>query len=547
MSRKLKEEQKMRKNLIALALSVAVVGCAAAANAASVTFTDTNNNWASNDINSMAQMNVMTGYNDNMFHPDAWVTRAEFGNMELRVLGLPSNKISVIPNLQNVTRNSYNFSTIDNQQWLSAYPTGVFRPENPVRRVEVLSALAGALNKPLVSQAEANQILSQYSDAASIPASQRQQVATAIKYNLFAIDPQFGSNVIDPLRPVTRAELASMLSDLNQNRDIAIVQNGQLVSSNVAGANMGVNVGPVGANANLGVGTTGAGTGVGVNVGPVGANVGAGVGVTNNVGGVTTTDMTRTDSSLNTTAVSTDNTGSYNGVGYRLDQTSSHDWWTTGNTPFRNSADTLPQTREISTGRLVTGQQPQELALPDNVTFTGTVAKALYSEFNRPGDPVLLILDHPVFDASGRVVAPAGSQLLGMVTSVIPHNETGGDAQLGLALRELITPAGERFKINATVANADGVLRANQLQGIVIHPERSVAALRREINTAEGGLYGSKQGKVAVLEQPEVTQMSNRPIDPMEVRTSDVIIGVGDRIQVRTGSPAGFNAATPTQ
>ncbi|HEY9686690.1 MAG TPA: S-layer homology domain-containing protein [Coleofasciculaceae cyanobacterium] len=502
----------MKQSLIALAATVSLAAGMVAAHAATTTYPDVSGNWAQTNINNLVNLQIMSGYNDGQFHPSAWVTRAEFLNMTAKTLGLPPNQITQIPSLRDVSQNAYSFSAIDNQAWISTYPQGVFRPENPIRRVEVLSALAGSLNKPLVSPAEAEQILSRYSDAALVPANARQQVATAIRYNLFANDPA-AATMIQPLEPATRAEVAAMLDRMYQNRDIAIVQNGAIVARTEP--------------------TT-----------------------------TTTTTMTVTPPATETTPLPVDYSSKNRSVAIReAGEPNPKEGYTMTNpdgdfvkgipaTPYRNSADTIPVFRNPGI-HPITGIQPMKTAnLPLNTVFTGTVAKAIYSEYNHPGDPVMLILDHSLIGADGKVIAPAGSRVLGRVDSVVPNNTTRDIAQMGLVFTEILTPTGERVAINATVASTNGLIRADVPQGVVFNPDSSTAALNREIYASEGGLYGSKAGKMDVLYTPMVTLGDKRPLQGIDPRvTPKVVIGVGDKLQLRacctTCPPAG--TGTPTQ
>jgi len=477
----------MKKNLIALAMTL-TISAGVAAQAATVVYTDINGNWAQTDITNLTDLKIMSGFNDGMFHPDAWLTRSEFINMNARAIGLPQNKVNQVSVFKDINGNQWNFTKVEDQALITAYPSGVFRPENPIRRAEVMASLAASINKPLVSQSEADQILSKFDDANEVPATLRRQVATAIKYDLVEIDPKFGTDELDPMRPATRAEVAAMLNELYDNRDIAIVQNGVLVTS-----------APV---------TT------------------------------TTTTTTATSTGATTPGETGETIG---GAGYdEVNQGASR--LTSDVTPFRNSADTLEETHQFpAIGLKDAGIQPTTttVSLPANTTFTGTVAKALYSEFNHPGDPVMLILDHALFDASGRVVAPAGSKILGHVTSVLPHNQTNTQAELAMVFDQIITPTGQRLTINGTVANNDGILRAESLQGIVIHPGQSTAALKREISTAEGALYGIKNGKMNVLEEPLTTLGSEQPLALTDMSRKEIIVGVGDRLQVRIDGTVG--------
>ncbi|HEY9746358.1 MAG TPA: S-layer homology domain-containing protein [Oculatellaceae cyanobacterium] len=470
----------MRKNLIALAVSITLVSGALAAHAA--VYTDASGNWAQNDIKQMTDLNIMAGFSDGLFHPDAWVTRTDYTKMVLKTLGLPYTQMSNVQSVEKVYRNDWGFGQVE-PSMMTNYPQGVFCPENPVRRVEAIAALAGTLTKPMVSEAEASQILSRFSDAAQIPGNARRAVATAIKYNLYTIDPKLGSNNFYPLQPITRAEVAALLSDLYENRSITI-----------AAAPNGVATSAVRASAGPSVNTD-------VNNEAI------------NQPGVTTRRYS-------------------NDVAYR----DAAQAWLYGSIPYRSGADNVSPLQPIPPGRAIPiNPQITTLNLPPKTTFTGTVAKALYSEYNRPGDPVMLILDHNVVDSSNKVLAPAGSKLLGFISYLTPRNPNNGVAEMGMVFPQLVTPEGRRYNLTGVVASCgqDGVLRANEPEGIIFHPEHSVAALKREINTAQGGWYNTKQGKTWYLNEPYTTQVSNQPIVPADKTENNILIGVGDRLQVR--------------
>lgn len=548
----------MKNYWLALAVTVGMTVSASSLHAMAANYTDVQSNWAQSDINSVVEQNVMSGFNDGLFHPEAWVTRAEFTAMTARALGLPPNQANQIQALKKVSRNSWNFSTVDNSAWLSAYPSGVYRPENPLRRVEMLVGLSGALKKPLLTSEEADQVLSQYTDADQVPTNVRQQVATAIKYNLFASDPQQGSNQIAPLRPANRAEVATVLHTLSENRDITVVQNGQVVAKSnsdsadqtetTAASSTTTNTESASSstsNSNMQDPTAAAASTSSTESSSSStlANSSAYQGQTP---GTSSAASDETSSNNSSSQSSNQPVASENGT-RSFSPYSSADQKINGSSgPFRNSADTIVESRMVNqTAAPNNVDSTATASLPTNATFVTTVAKALYSEFNKPGDPVLLIMDHDLADASNKPVLPAGSKLLGFVTSVVSRNQ-GGDAQLGIHLSEAITPAGQRIPLSATIANADGLLKAGNMEGVVSKPDHSVAALRREINTAEGALYGTKTGKAAVLEEPYATQVSDKPLDPMDKRNDDIVIGVGDQLQIRLGDASNSgNSTTP--
>ncbi len=525
----------MSNKWIALAFTVALTTSTLGAKAADTVYTDAQGNWAQSDINSVVGMDIMSGFNDSMFHPDAWVSRQEFSAMAAKSLGLSSKKSKQIQSLDRLSHNYWSIDKLDDQAAISAYPAGVYRPENPVRRVEALSAAAGTLNKPLVSSTEADTILSQYSDASQIPTAARQDVATAIKYNLFTADPNAGSNLINPLQPITRAETAHLLNGLYADRDISLVQDGKVVALVNDGTDTTSTSSTTGTDSSVttttpSVASTTTDSTTTASTSTYSADSAAGTTAmtpTTTTTYTTATGTSTTDPAINNQAVAT-------GDETKLEKKANKLY---DKAPYRHSADTLSETNTINQTSTPSDLEASQSAnVPATGTFTATNAKALYSEFNRVGDPVMVIVDHAVIGNNGAIAIPAGSKLLGVLSKVKSNNTTNKDAELGINFKEFVTPAGQRVPLNATVANTDGILKAGELQGVVFHPNSSVAALKSEINTASGALYGTKIGKASVLEEPMATQVSAQPLDPMDKRPSDIVLGVGDVMQIRLGT-----------
>jgi hypothetical protein len=515
----------MKKQLFALALTLSVSAGVLASSAMAAPYTDAQGNWAQGDINSVVDQNVMSGFNDGMFHPNAWLSRSEFVTMSAKAIGLSPNKAERVQSLKKVSKNDWGFTTVDNSAWLSAYPAGVYRPENPLRRVELLIGVVGTLKSPLVSSEQADQILSKYSDADQVPTAVRREVATAIQSSLFAIDPQTGSNMIAPLQPANRAEVATVLNALAQHRDMTIVSNGKIVAS--------PNSGPaVDSSASAASEPTAAAA----VADPANSTVASAPAVDPNAAPAAAVDpaaaTTGTDAAAASTASAPANDPN------AVDQSATRNTRKTGvKSPYRNSANTLTESRLVNQTSTATGLDPQALAaIPADASFSTTVAKALYSEFNKPGDPVLLILDHAITDPNGVVVVPAGSKLLGEVSRVRSRNESGDPARLGVKLKTLITPAGQQLPINGTIATDNSVLKADDLQGVTELPNHSTEALKREISTAEGSYYGLKAGKTAVLDEPYSAQLSAQPVDALDKRKDNIVLGVGDHVQIHLGS-----------
>lgn len=109
-------------------------------------FTDLTDHARANAINTLAVYDLVNGYGDGTFRPDATITRAEFCSMLVNVFGLDLAPVS-----------ESHFSDVDTHSWyapavhamcqeghVSGYGDGTFRPDQPITQQEVVSILGQA-------------------------------------------------------------------------------------------------------------------------------------------------------------------------------------------------------------------------------------------------------------------------------------------------------------------------------------------------------------------------------------------------------------------
>jgi len=133
-------------------------------------FPDTQNYWAQPFIAALAERNIVRGYPDGTFRPDQTVDRDEFAAMLRAAFDQPAERrISSGSEFQDVREGYWAAPAIKEAYeagFMSGYPGGYFRPQQPVTRVEALSSLAQTLN--LNSKVPANV------QAAAAPTNQAQ-------------------------------------------------------------------------------------------------------------------------------------------------------------------------------------------------------------------------------------------------------------------------------------------------------------------------------------------------------------------------------------
>jgi S-layer homology domain len=126
---------------------------------AKTSFPDTQNNWAQPFINALAQRKIVTGYPDNTFRPEKSVARDEFAAILRQAFDTdPERQIASGSTYKDVPKGYWAANAIEEAYemgFMDGYPGGVFRPKQPVTKVQVLTSLARKLNLPATDPAAA--------------------------------------------------------------------------------------------------------------------------------------------------------------------------------------------------------------------------------------------------------------------------------------------------------------------------------------------------------------------------------------------------------
>lgn len=215
--------------LVLTALTVQLTGFAGLANAAM----DTQNHWASQNINSLMSRSVIGGYPDGTFRPENTITRAEFSAILAKALQL--NAATGYSSFNDVPAGHWAAGAINaakNANLVSGYPDGGFHPNEPVSRAALMAVLANAIP----GQPDANTVsatLNQYTDGSNVPGWAQVATAEAIQQQVFANDP-YSANRIDANMPATRAEVAAMVDKYLARKAVAFapVNNNTVANNN---------------------------------------------------------------------------------------------------------------------------------------------------------------------------------------------------------------------------------------------------------------------------------------------------------------------------
>ncbi|MCM3130216.1 MULTISPECIES: cadherin-like beta sandwich domain-containing protein [unclassified Paenibacillus] len=179
-------------------------------------FTDIKNHWSYTLIDFMAKKQLISGYPDDSFQPDRYVSRSEFTSMLVKALG---DKMKTLNNsdepFKDVEENDWYYETV-NSAWKYGIVTGLssleFVPDTNITREQMASIAVRALKQiksaSSISDLQANNILSTYVDAKAVSSWARVEMATAINSKLIE---GVGQNTLASQALATRAQAAAVV------------------------------------------------------------------------------------------------------------------------------------------------------------------------------------------------------------------------------------------------------------------------------------------------------------------------------------------------
>lgn len=198
----------MRKILVSALIACLVFSLAAIPMTAATSLSDISGHWAEKSINSLLEKNFVSGYPDGTFKPDNPVTRAEF----LKIL-------TSVLNIAPTTGGTSEFSDVSPDDWffpyvvaavekgiVSGYPDGTFKPNNPITRQEAAKIVVKAKGID-ETQAAVDFTLSMLSDGDQVAEWAQPFVAAAVEEEIMMGDP---SGAFRPNAQITRAETATI-------------------------------------------------------------------------------------------------------------------------------------------------------------------------------------------------------------------------------------------------------------------------------------------------------------------------------------------------
>lgn len=169
-----------------------------------IAFSDVEGHWAEKSIQKAEEMKVITGYENNRFMPDSYMTRAELVAITNRFLEIQSETDKYIPD---VTRQDWFHSDV--RKALSAGiikgdANGYVRPNDYVTREEAAVIMCRAF----YSEADGNVDTLSFKDNDSISSWSRADILTFVKNGYITGYPD---GELKPKNNITRAEIITIL------------------------------------------------------------------------------------------------------------------------------------------------------------------------------------------------------------------------------------------------------------------------------------------------------------------------------------------------
>ncbi len=170
-------------------------------------FPDVQGHWAAPFIDALAAAGAIAGFEDGTFRPDQAVTRAQFAAFALASLPDRPDRFAPVA-FRDLTRSFWAWNVLNQAQikgFLSGYPDGTVRPNDPMTRIQAIVAVVGGL---ALTGGRADD-LGIYRDRAQVPSYAVDALATATLQRLVVNYPD--ALVLRPLEPITRAEVAALM------------------------------------------------------------------------------------------------------------------------------------------------------------------------------------------------------------------------------------------------------------------------------------------------------------------------------------------------
>ncbi|MBC7822763.1 MAG: S-layer homology domain-containing protein [Candidatus Parcubacteria bacterium] len=167
---------------------------------------DVRGHWAETFIQGLISRNLISGFPDGTYKPEAPITRAQYASIVAKAYDLPLKQSAT--NFSDVPQNFWALDSITKSNrmgFIAGFPDGTFRPGQNLTRVQALVSLVNGLGLTGGTPS----VIGVYSDRAEIPSYATDSVATATQKRVVVNHPNLAR--LRPVMDITRAEVAALV------------------------------------------------------------------------------------------------------------------------------------------------------------------------------------------------------------------------------------------------------------------------------------------------------------------------------------------------
>jgi len=188
-------------------------------------FTDlTKDYWAYPQIMQLAKENIVVGYPDGSYRPNAEITRAEFASMVVKALHQENADITDTINFSDVPKDNWAWESIQRAvrfDLIGETKDNKFRPNDSVTRAECLEIVVNSLTTDELSLERAKELLeAKYIDANAVPEWFVIKAGKAEALGIIVTIPGQEAKLFAE-KPATRAEVAAFLYNMIEQVKLA--------------------------------------------------------------------------------------------------------------------------------------------------------------------------------------------------------------------------------------------------------------------------------------------------------------------------------------
>lgn len=166
-------------------------------------FSDTAGHWGSSAIAAAVKLQIISGYGNGSFRPDAAVSRAEFSAMIARAFGLADSPAAAGFSDTGTSWAAGSIGALAGKGIVTGYADGSFKPNSTITRAEMVTILSRVLNFGVLESggaAEFTDVSSNYWAAAAIKQAASAKLVQGVSASSFA-----------PGHNATRAEAVTLI------------------------------------------------------------------------------------------------------------------------------------------------------------------------------------------------------------------------------------------------------------------------------------------------------------------------------------------------